>query len=230
MKLHYLNIWYLYPKDEIISFAKHKQLITFQRMHFLDIAKNRYSTKQYNPNEKLSEDIVQQLTQILRLSPSSINSQPWKFTIISDTKIKSALATVSYHNLEKIEQASHLVVFSVIDNVEKFENENLSQLPETATNFYNQLVKPLGEAGIKNWMQHQVYLSLGFFLAACASMGIDSTPMEGIQPDEYNKILKYDGYTALFAAVIGRRDVADFNQPTFKPKFRRPLEEVVESI
>ncbi|TYR32991.1 NAD(P)H-dependent oxidoreductase [Sphingobacterium phlebotomi] len=199
-------------------------------MHFLDIAKNRYSTKQYNPNEKISEDIVQQLTHILRLSPSSINSQPWKFTIISDTKTKSALAKVSYHNLEKIKQASHLVVFNVIDNVEKFENEHLSQLPETAANFYNQRVKSLGEAGIKNWMQHQVYLSLGFFLAACASMEIDSTPMEGIQQEEYNKILKYDGYTALFAVVIGHRDVADFNQPTLKPKFRRPLEEVVERI
>src|SRR5690606_10747887 len=199
-------------------------------MHFLDIAKNRYSTKKYNPNEKLSEDIVQQLTEILRLSPSSINGQPWKFTIISDTKVKSELAAVSYHNLEKINQASHLVVFSAIDNVEKFENENLSQLPEVAVSYYYQLVKPLGEAGIRNWMQHQVYLSLGFFLAGCASMGIDSTPMEGIQPDKYNEILKYDGYTALFAAAIGHRDVADFNQPTLKPKFRRPLEEVMDNI
>ncbi|MBD1431363.1 nitroreductase family protein [Sphingobacterium sp. DN00404] len=199
-------------------------------MHFLDIAQKRYSTKKYNPNEKLAEDIVQQLKEILRLSPSSINSQPWKFTIISDTKIKSELAKVSYHNLEKINQASHLVVFSVIDNVEKFENENLLQLPEGAVNYYHQLVKPLGEAGIRNWMQHQVYLSLGFFLAGCASMGIDSTPMEGIQSDKYDEILKYDGYTALFAAAIGHRDVADFNQPMLKPKFRRPLEEVIDHI
>lgn len=199
-------------------------------MHFLDIAQKRYSTKKYNPKEKIAKDIVQQLQEILRLSPSSINSQPWKFTIISDTKIKSELAKVSYHNLEKINQASHLVVFSVIDNVEKFENENLSQLPEGAVNYYHQLVKPLGEAGIKNWMQHQVYLSLGFFLAACASMGIDSTPMEGIQPDKYDEILKQDGYTTLFAAVIGQRDATDLNQPTLKPKFRRPLEEVIENI
>ncbi|PRD48386.1 NAD(P)H-dependent oxidoreductase [Sphingobacterium haloxyli] len=199
-------------------------------MHFLDIAKNRYSTKQYNPNEKLSEDVVQQLKEILRLCPSSINSQPWKFIIIADTQIKSELASISYHNLEKINQASHLVVFNVIDSVEKFENENLCKLPEGAVNYYNQHVRPLGEAGIKNWMQHQVYLSLGFFLAACASMGIDSTPMEGIQPDEYNKVLRHNGYTALFAVAIGRRDVADFNQPTVKPKLRRALEDVVDAI
>lgn len=196
-------------------------------MSFLDISKNRYSTKQYNSREKISEDTVQQLKEILRLSPSSINSQPWKFTIIADTKIKSELAAVSYHNLEKIKQASHLVVFNVIDNVEKFETENLQELPEGAINYYHQLVKPLGDAGIKNWMQHQVYLSLGFFLAACASMGIDSTPMEGIEPAAYDRVLQNDGYTALFAVAIGRRDPEDFNQPARKPKFRRPLDEII---
>lgn len=199
-------------------------------MHFLDIAKNRYATKKYNPNEKLSEGTIEQLQEILRLSPSSINSQPWKFTIISDAKIKSELAAVSYHNLEKINQASHLVVFSVIDNVKKFENENLQQLPEGAVNYYHQLVKPLGEAGIKNWMQHQVYLSLGFFLAACASMEIDSTPMEGIEHTAYDEILQNDGYTTLFAAAIGLRDTADFNQPVLKAKSRRPLEDIVDYI
>lgn len=199
-------------------------------MHFLDIAKNRYATKKYNPNEKLSEGTIEQLQEILRLSPSSINSQPWKFTIISDAKIKSELAAVSYHNLEKINQASHLVVFSVIDSVEKFETENLSQLPEGAVNYYHQLVKPLGEAGIKNWMKHQVYLSLGFFLAGCANMEIDSTPMEGIEHTAYDEILQNDGYTTLFAAAIGLRDTADFNQPVLKAKSRRPLEDIVDYI
>lgn len=199
-------------------------------MHFLDIARNRYATKKYDPVGKITEETVQHLAEILRLSPSSINSQPWKFTIISDVKIKSELAAVSYHNLEKINQASHLVVFSVIDSVEKFENENLKQLPEGAINYYHQLVKPLGEAGIKNWMKHQVYLSLGFFLAGCASMEIDSTPMEGIEHTAYDKIVQNDGYTTLFAAAIGLRDTADFNQPALKAKSRRPLEDIVDYI
>lgn len=199
-------------------------------MHFLDIARKRYTTKQYNPNEKIPADIVQQLKEILQLSPSSINSQPWKFTIIADEKVKSKLADVSYHNAEKIKQASHIIVFNVLDSVEKFEADILRQLPEGSINYYQQHIKPLGDNGIKNWMQHQVYLSLGFFLAACASAGIDSTPMEGIQPKEYDKTLRYEGYTALFAVAIGRRDAHDFNQPALKPKFRRPLEHVVDFI
>ena len=199
-------------------------------MHFLEIAQNRYSTKVYDPAGTLKDDTVEQLSEILRLSPSSINSQPWKFTIISDPTVKDKLATVSYHNLDKIKQASHLVVFQAINHVEKFEQENLSHLPESAINYYHQHIKPLGDIAIKNWMQHQVYLSLGFFLAACASVGIDSTPMEGIDGNRYNEILSNDGYTALFAVVVGKRDPADFNQPDLKPKSRRPLHEVVEYI
>ena len=38
-------------------------------------------------------------------------------------------------------------------------------------------------------MQHQVYISLGFFLAACASMVL-TPPMEGIIRDDYDKALE----------------------------------------
>lgn len=199
-------------------------------MSFLDIAKSRYTTKKYDPNGEIADETIRQLKDILRLSPSSINSQPWKFTFISDAKTKSELSKVSFHNEEKVNNASHIVVFSVIENVEDFENWNLSHLPERSVSYYNRMVKPKGEAGIKSWMSHQVYLSLGFFLSACASMGIDSTPMEGIETKEYDRVLQQDGYKTLFAAAIGYRDKEDTNQPSITPKFRLPEETVIRTI
>ena len=199
-------------------------------MNFLDIAKNRYTTKKYDPNGKITDETIGQLKEILRLSPSSINSQPWKFTFISDTKTKSELSKVSYHNEEKINDASHIVVFSVIDNVADFENRNLSRLPERSGSYYNRMVKPKGEAGIKSWMSCQVYLSLGFFLSACAAMGIDSTPMEGIETEEYDRILQQDGYKTLFGVAIGYRDKDDANQTSITPKFRLDTEDVIDTF
>ena len=52
-------------------------------MNFLELAKNRYTTKSYR-NEKISEDKIQKLKEILRLAPSSINCQPWKFYFIDN--------------------------------------------------------------------------------------------------------------------------------------------------
>lgn len=199
-------------------------------MSFLELAKSRYTTKSYNPQQKISAEKVRQLKEILRLSPSSINSQPWKFIFVSDEKIKQELASVSYFNEQKINDASHLVVFSVIDEVEKFEEKIRQNLPEGAVAYYNNFVKPLPDSEIKSWLQHQVYLSLGFFLSACISLEIDSTPMEGIRAEEYDKILPMSGYKTLIAVAIGYRNPEDGNQPSVKAKSRLLLEDVVQSI
>ncbi|QHC83713.1 NAD(P)H-dependent oxidoreductase [Empedobacter brevis] len=199
-------------------------------MSFLDIAKNRYTAKTYNQNEKISAEKIEKLKEIIRLSPSSINSQPWKFTFVSDENMKQKLADASYWNAQKINEASHLVVFSAVDDIEKFEKQIKENLPDGSVNYYNQFLKPKGETEVKSWLQHQVYLSLGFFLSACASLNIDSTPMEGLENEKYDKILGLKGYKTLFAVAIGYRNPEDANQPSVKPKSRLPLEQIIQSI
>lgn len=195
-------------------------------MNFLELAKNRYTTKSYR-NEKISEDKIQELKEILRLAPSSINCQPWKFYFIDNQDTKNVLAKVSFMNEERVKQASHLVIFSVIDDIELFESQMSDYITETAIDFYNKTMKTRGVETVKNWLSKQVYISLGYFLTACASMGIDSTPMEGIDNQEYNKILNLNQYHTLFAVAIGYRNPEDANQPSIKPKNRLPLEKII---
>ncbi len=199
-------------------------------MNFIRIVESRYTTKKYDASKTISENEIEDLANILRLSPSSINSQPWKFSIIPRGEIKDALAEQSYFNEGRIKDASHLVVFSAVNDVDFFENQINSNLPEGAVGYYNQFVKPLGDVQIKSWMAHQVYLSLGFFLSACATMEIDSTPMEGIKPNAYANILELKNHMPLFAVAIGYRDENDSNQPKLKPKSRLQLNEIIQTI
>ena len=171
-------------------------------MNFLNKMKTRYTVKKYNPQGIITEEQVAQLKEILNLSPSSINSQPWNFVFVNNLEIKTELAEASYFNKEKIVDSSQLVVFQVIKNVKDFEEQIEENLPEGSINYYKNFVKPKGEEAIKSWLGHQVYLSLGVFLSACADMGIDSTPMEGIEPEKYDDILKNDMYETLFAVAI----------------------------
>lgn len=199
-------------------------------MNFLHIAQNRYATKKYDPNKKVDDETIEKLKEIIRLSPSSINSQPWKFTFVSEEKVKSELAEFSYNNKHKVLDASHVVVFSVIKDTAAFENMKLTLLPEGATSYYQRVLKPRGDEQVMNWLTSQVYLSLGFFLSATASQGIDSTPMEGIQAEAYDQILQNDGYKTLFAVAIGYRDEEDNNQPSHTPKFRLEQDQIIRSI
>lgn len=197
---------------------------------FKTLAANRYTTKKYDSKKKISDEKVEELKEILRLSPSSINSQPWRFTFIGDQDLKVELSKYSYHNEEKVKDASHIVVFSVIDEVALFEKQITENLPEGAIAYYNKNIKPRTEEQIKAWMAHQVYLALGFFLSAAAAMGIDSTPMEGINTAEFDRVLKPEGYRTLFAVALGYRDPEDFNQPAVKAKSRIDKDKIVYSI
>lgn len=199
-------------------------------MSFIKLMQHRYTTKMYNPSKKIDLDKKEELKEILRMSPSSINSQPWKFTFITDPKTKNDLAKASLFNDKRIENCDTLVVFSRINSIELFEKQIAETLPEGAVGYYNQFIKPQSEEQIKSWFDKQVYLALGIFLSACAEMKIDATPMEGIEPEKYNQILNSKDYQSLVGVAIGYRDLEDSNQPEKKPKSRRSINQVIKSI
>lgn len=200
-------------------------------MSFLENMKSRYTVKKYNPNGTLGSETVQQLKDILRLSPSSINSQPWNFVFVNESSAnREKLADASYWNKDKIVSSNLLIVFQVLKNPEDFEKQIEAYLPEGSINYYKNFVKSKGEVFIKSWMAHQVYLSLGVLLSACAEMGLDSTPMEGIENDKYDEIIRNEKYETLFAVTIGTRSEEDTNQPALTPKKRLEREEVIVEI
>lgn len=199
-------------------------------MNFLDKMKNRYTVKKYDSQVKVDPEKINELKAILNLSPSSINSQPWNFVFIKTQGIKEQLSEFSYHNKQKVIDCSHVIVFQVLKSSEHFENQMHDYLNEVGVNFYSTLVKPHGEEYIKSWMTHQVYLALGVFLSACADMEIDSTPMEGIQPEEYDTIINNPDYESVFAVAIGEKSETDNNQLTITPKRRLDSEKIIIEI
>jgi nitroreductase / dihydropteridine reductase len=199
-------------------------------MNFLEKMKMRYTVKKYNPQATISKEQIEQLKEILNLSPSSINSQPWNFVFVNNSEIKAQLAEASYFNKEKILDSSQLIVFQVIRNPEDFERQIEENLPEGAVTYYRNMVKPKGNEAIKSWLGYQVYLSLGVLLSACAAMEIDSTPMEGIEAEKYDKILNNEMYETLFAVAVGERSESDSNQPKITPKKRLKSEMVILEV
>ncbi len=199
-------------------------------MSFLDLAKRRYATKKYDAAQKISTEKIETLKEIIRLSPSSINSQPWKFTFVTDESLKKQLAAQSYMNENSINDVGLLIVFSVMEDIIDFEKRNISILPEGWISFYEQMIKSNGDAATKSWMENQVYLSLGYFLSACISMGLDATPMEGIDRKAYKELLPQNGYNPLFAVTVGYADASDTMHPDLFPKSRFEPSEIIQSI
>lgn len=199
-------------------------------MDFVELLEKRYATKMYKQTKVVEKEKIEKLKQTLRLSISSINSQPWKFYIVQDKDKKSQFASASFFNKEKIEAGSHLIIFCVMRNSEVFERKSKEYMQAEKLEFYHKALKPQGEEVVENWMTNQLYISLGMLTCACAAYQIDSTPMEGIDKDLYDKILSDKDYKPVFAVVIGERDPQDKNQPSLTPKSRREQQDIIEVI
>ncbi|WHT73236.1 hypothetical protein QK342_16255 [Myroides odoratimimus] len=118
---------------------------------------------------------------------------------------------------------------TVLSTKEYFEKLRLENAAEGSKMYYNNFLKPKSEEEVTAWLKNQVYISLGFFLAACGIMGIDATPMEGINTLEFDKIINEDGvYKSVFAVAIGYRNSEDTNQPSVTPKNRLDKETTIE--
>lgn len=192
-------------------------------MDIIKLLQSRYTTKVYDPSFILSEEQLATIKEVLRLSPSSINSQPWAFELIDDKALKSVLAEESWSNLERVKQASLLIVFYTYRDVETFIKERIDtqETPAQAQTYFHNYVASQGSEAIQAWQTHQIYIALGVLLTSLASMGLDSTPMEGIDVDKYDKILGREKYRPVLAVLVGRHAEDDFNHPSRKSKQRR---------
>ena len=84
-------------------------------MNVSEVINNRYSTKAFDPNKKISEADFNEIKNMLRMSPSSTNLQPWHFVIAHSEEGKNRIAKSTegpfHFNTQKIKDASHVVVF-----------------------------------------------------------------------------------------------------------------------
>lgn len=179
-------------------------------MSYLQLMQNRYTTKKYDSTYSIEPSKIDELKRILTLTPSSINSQPWHFSLVSNPDIKKELSLFSFFNSEKVVECSHLLVFHVLDNLEIFEQQ-LSQSGESYLLYFQNMRNNLGDERAKVWLSKQLYIALGIALSACADLNIDATPMEGIQNEEYDRILGIKNYKVVLAVAMGRHHTDDYN-------------------
>jgi len=166
-------------------------------MNFEEIVKQRYATKIFDKNRRVDEKLVDRLIEIIRMSPSSYNLQPWMIKIVRDDDTKKKLLKASY-NQPQVETCSHLLVFcvdiDVLSRLKKIEQAMREKgVEEEKIKNYSsmiiQVVSSMSEKDLINWLQKQLYIALANALNGAKYLGFDSCPMEGFDPKEYSKIL-----------------------------------------
>lgn len=208
----------------------------------LSVAKTRYTTKYYDNHNDLTDAELQAVLEILRLTPSSMNVQPWHFYVFDRATIHTKLLPfVKDFNIQRCAAASHIIVMAAkttidqswLDRIVKKEMSD-GRFPDgfdvaQFADFRHQGVEAYfsGPDHGEIWVREQVHIALGFLMFAAPQMGIDTTALGGMKFREFDKAfgLPERGEKAAVAIALGRRDPNDSNLT--RPKSRLDAKDVI---
>jgi len=217
-------------------------------MNLIEIMERRYSTKKFDNTRKISAEDMKQIKELLRLSASSVNIQPWHFIIASSEEGKKQISksTQGFYafNDEKVLTASDIVVLCARTSMDEDYLQHILEKEDQDGRFANEEIKNGMHGGrstfvnfhkndyndLQYWMDKQVYLNMGSLLLGSAALGIDAVPMEGFDVKVLNEELGLTekGFTAVALVPLGYKANDDFNAQL--PKSRLSEEEVFTTI
>lgn len=205
---------------------------------YIDGLEWRYACKKFDPEARLEQPTWHALAESLRLSPSSLGLQLWKFVVVTNRELKDRLREVSW-NQSQVEDCSHYVVLcSRRDATRRDVDRYLAQIEFTrrpsaeklasSADFYTSYVEALAPEKMHAWLDCQVYIAVGFLLSAAAALRVDSCTIGGMDRAKYDEILGLDGtpYRSVVGVALGYRAKDDAYAREAKVRF--PAGEVID--
>ncbi|MGE5467917.1 MAG: NAD(P)H-dependent oxidoreductase [Ignavibacteria bacterium] len=210
-------------------------------MDLLQLLNWRYATKKMDPAKPVPQDKVDRIVEAVRLAPTSSGLQPFELIVVTNPEVRARIQPIAW-NQAQVADCSHLLVFAAWDN---YTAERINMmfdlthqqrgLTDPGWERYRKLLleKYVPRSAEENF-QHaarQAYIALGIALVAAAAEQVDSTPMEGFDPDALDGILglRERGLKSVLMLPLGYRAAAGDWLVNLK-KVRRALAEFVTEV
>lgn len=201
-------------------------------MTFNEKLSKRYACKQMN-GKKLPQEKVDNILEAIYWAPTSKGLQAFKVFVIEDRKLRDEIFKVAAPGQPQIPNASHLLVFAsyleindeVVDHFIQLVRNRRPMLTEVQISELRQSMTWITDRDREtnhHWAKYQVYIALGFGLAAAAVEEVDSVPIEGFSPEKLDELmnLKEQNLGSVVMMAIGYSDKeTDYN--AHLPKVRK---------
>ena len=205
-----------------------------------DLMNWRYATKKMDPAKAVPQEKVDAIVEAVQMAPTSSGTQPFELFVISNADVRTQIRAAAFDQ-SPVTDGSHLLVFAAWDNYTDARIDEVAQLNKAARGdlplidgYYDNLKGMLLPRDAETNYAHaarQAYIALGFAMLAAAEQGVDSTPMEGFDPDSVDKILglRELGLRSVVLLPLGYRDPSG-DWLVQMPKVRKPLDTLVTII
>ncbi|CZE50461.1 nitroreductase [Campylobacter geochelonis] len=193
-----------------------------------EIMQNRYSCRNFK-DEKIADEVVREIINLTRLTPSSQALEAWKFVVVSGELLKE-LGSIC-NNQPQVSGCSHAVIILARTDLQS-KDEYLTRIitskkkDEQKTQKYikNVALKTdlLSQAELKQYASLQCYMALANLVNIAESFDVKSCIIGAF---DYEKLVKFvnlkEQFKPCIVVALGLSD----DVPT--PKIRQSLEDIL---
>jgi nitroreductase/dihydropteridine reductase len=198
-------------------------------MEFKDIVKNRRSIRKYE-DRAIPEETIQELLEIIGLSVSALDLQPWKIKVLSDREGKEKAFSATF-GMEHARTCSHLLVLcadvdypAIIAKLDRA--QAAAGIPDDRREGMIGMATRVSEGMTPEqrlkWSQEQVYIALGNAVNGAYSLGLGACPMTAFDPSKLASVLDLPD-TLVPTALVSVGYAAEPGMP----KLRHPVSDIL---
>ncbi len=208
--------------------------------NFLNKLNERYATKAMN-GKSVPQESVDRIIEAAHLAPTSSGLQPFEIFVVTNQQVKSDIRKIAWDQ-PQVTDCSHLLVFAAWDNYTEDRINYMFDLTNDVRGFKNEGwenyrsmlldIYPKRDAEVNfTHAAKQTYIAFMSAITQASYEGVDSTPMEGFDPDELDKILdlRSKKLRSTLILPLGYRD-SEKDWLEKLPKVRKPMDTFVTNI
>lgn len=198
----------------------------------------RYACKIMN-GRVVEDDKINTILEAIRLAPTSIGMQLFKVLVIKDKNMIEQIYKTSASRQLMLPGCSHLLVFAAyttftddmieeyvvrMGKIRNYTDEHINQYRMKYKNWRKQFDS---DAEILEWTTKQTYIAMAYATVAAAELRVDSTPVEGFEPDVLDELmgLRAMNLASTLLLPLGYRDEAN-DHLADAPKVRKNTEDL----
>lgn len=195
----------------------------------LDIFRRRFACHGFIPDRTISREDMDTVLEAGRLSPSSFGLEQWKFIVVTNPEVKTALQAACFNQPQVGNASAVVVILAKIAELDP-DSEYIQKL--MAREYPGEALAPAlanyrgfhANTDIKAWSVTQCHIAAANMMTAATAAGLDSCAIGGFLADEVKKILEIDASRYEIALILPFGYCAE----SAPEKQRLPLSELVD--
>ena len=160
-------------------------------METITAIKERRSVKHYDPAHEMSEAEINALLELALLSPTSFNMQHWRFVVVTDTEKLAAIQTAAW-NQAQVTEASITILLCAKLNAHEDAGRYWVHAPQSVQDILVPMISPFYQNNAqlrRDEAMRSIGIAAQTLLLTAQSMGYDSCPMIGFDPEKVAEII-----------------------------------------